>query len=332
MLAPIGGVSHVRVVEPMRALASDPAVRTQISNGRDVPGIPGDAPRIWIFHRPALTGADGLETVRALLRHRYLIVTEFDDHPDYIPILQRPDMWNFRAVHAVQTTTPELADILRRDNDEIAIFPNGVRMLLPPRNHAEPGRLRLFFGGLNREQDWPPYVEALNEVAAEAGDRLHFDIVHDQGLFDALETPHKSFSPMLDYAPYLERLARCDVSFMPLADTPFNRAKSDLKFLEAAAWRVCALASPVVYGASVQDGRTGLLFRDEWELREKLRQLVAQPEQALALGVKARAWVAENRMLAYQVASRVAWYRSLWARREELTRKLLERMPELAEG
>jgi hypothetical protein len=37
-------------------------------------------------------------------------------------------------------------------------------------------------------------------------------------------------------------------------------------------------------------------------------------------------------MLAYQVASRVAWYRSLWARREELTRKLLERMPELAEG
>ena len=47
---------------------------------------------------------------------------------------------------------------------------------------------------------------------------------------------------------------------MPLADTPFNRAKSDLKFIEAGACRVAALASHIVYANSVEDGRTGLLF------------------------------------------------------------------------
>jgi hypothetical protein len=34
-------------------------------------------------------------------------------------------------------------------------------------------------------------------------------------------------------------------------------------------------------------------------------------------------------MLAYQVASRIAWYRSLWARREALTEALRVRMATL---
>jgi hypothetical protein len=37
-------------------------------------------------------------------------------------------------------------------------------------------------------------------------------------------------------------------------------------------------------------------------------------------------------MLAYQVAPRIAWYRSLWARRAELTAALLARVPALAEA
>jgi len=40
--------------------------------------------------------------------------------------------------------------------------------------------------------------------------------------------------------------------------------------------------------------------------------------------------VRRRRMLAYQVADRVAWYRSLWQRRKELGAALLERTPELA--
>jgi glycosyltransferase involved in cell wall biosynthesis len=116
---------------------------------------------------------------------------------------------------------------------------------------------------------------------------------------------------------------------MPLGDTPFNRAKSDLKFIEAGACRVAALASHVVYADSVEDGRTGLLFHDAEELRERLLRLVAMPELAQGLGNAARSYVAGERMLAYQVAQRIAWYRSLWARRVELTDALHARMPNL---
>lgn len=117
---------------------------------------------------------------------------------------------------------------------------------------------------------------------------------------------------------------------MPLQDTLFNRCKSDLKFLEAAAARVVSLASPTVYGRVIEDGRTGMIFRDAAELAARLRRLLSDPADALRMAEAARLYVAERRMLAYQLADRVAWYRSLWGRREQLNRALLSRVPELA--
>ncbi len=105
---------------------------------------------------------------------------------------------------------------------------------------------------------------------------------------------------------------------MPLSDTPFNRAKSDLKFIEAASCRVASIASSVVYGDSIHDGQTGLLFRDPTEFYTRMLRLIAMPEVARELGDAARAYVAQDRMLAYQVAPRIAWYRSLWTRRDAL--------------
>jgi len=257
-------------------------------------------------------------------------VCEFDDHPSGIPVLQRPDIQNFRAVHAVQTSTEPLAAVLRAENPEVRVFRNAASVIPPARNFANPDRMTLFFGGLNRELDWPPYVAALNAVAGFVGERLHFQIVNDRGLFDALETPHKSFTPLCDYATYRDLLSRSEISFMPLADTMFNRCKSDLKFIEASAHRVAALASPVVYGDSVEDERTGFLFADPSQLQQRLARMVAQPDLTRDIAEAARAYVARERMMAYQVAERAAWYWSLWERREELTRALHARVPELS--
>jgi hypothetical protein len=124
-------------------------------------------------------------------------------------------------------------------------------------------------------------------------------------------------------------LGQSEISFMPLGDTWFNRAKSDLKFIEAGACRVASLASHVVYGASIEDGRTGLLFRDAEDLRARLLRLIAMPAMARGLGDAARSYVSAERMLAYQVAPRIAWYRSLWERREELERARQARMADL---
>jgi SAM-dependent methyltransferase len=318
MLAPIGGVSHVRVIYPMRAMFSDASVLIQLGATAEVAPPASDMPRIFVLHRPSLTGEEAAEMVRRLHDGGWLVVTEFDDHPDFFHTMQNADQPSFRAVHAVQTSTPALADVLRRRNPEVRVFPNAIRVLPEVRNFADPNSLTLFFGALNRENDWRPLMPMLNAVAATVGERLRFTVVHDRGFFDALDSPHKTFTPTCDYDTYLSLLGHSEISFMPLGDTWFNRAKSDLKFIEAAACRVAVLASHVVYGNSIEDGRTGLLFRDGEEFRARLLRLIAMPDMAQRLGDEARAYVAAERMLAYQVAPRIAWYRSLWARRAEL--------------
>jgi SAM-dependent methyltransferase len=319
MLHPVGGVSDLRINHPQTALATDPRVLTRVASPGMLPtGAPPEGPNVLILHRPALTGIDGLRRLQRLIADGWMVVTEFDDHPDHFESMQTDANWSFAGVHAVQTSTPAMAEILRERNPEVKIFPNAIYQLPEPRNFQHSDRITVFFGALNREQDSSTLIPVLNDLIGIAGDRLHFSVVHDQGFFDALQTPHKQFAPVCDYATYLRLLGDCEVSLMPLGDTDFNRAKSDLKFIEAGACRVAALASPVVYENVIEDGYTGLIFRTAEELRARLYRLIAVPDDALALGEAARDYVAQNRMMAYQTAERIAWYRSLWERRDEL--------------
>ena len=329
MLAPVGGVSHVRVVHPLQAIGTDPLVEVRLTD-RLLANPPDDGrARIFVLHRPDMSGADGRKMLRAIRDAGWLVVTEFDDHPDFMRGMRDTEQLGFYGVHAIQTSTRPLADVLRARNPEVAIFPNALVALPPVINFADPRSMTLFFGALNREPDWRHLVPAINDVAAKVGARLRFQVVHDRGFFDALESPHKTFMPTCDYDTYMRLLGRSEISFMPLDDNGFNRAKSDLKFIEAGACRVAPLASTVVYSGSIVHEGTGLLFRDVAEFRSHLMRLVAMPDLARQIGDDARGYVTEERMLAYQVEPRIAWYRSLWERRESLTAALDARMAAL---
>ena len=319
MLAPVGGVSHVRVVYPIQAMATDPTVTASVTERVEIGQPEDDTARIFVLHRPALIGEQGHALLRRLTEAGYLIVTEFDDLPDHFEMMRMGGALSFYGAHAVQTSTIAMAEALRPHNPEIAVFPNAVGSLPDVGNFADPNAVTVFFGALNREPDWSPLMPAINAVAGMAGPRVTFQVVHDQAFFDALKTPHKTFTPTCDHETYLRIMGESEICLMPLSDTPFNRAKSDLKFIEAASWRVASLASSVVYGNSIADGQTGLLFRDPVEFHERLQRLVAMPELARELAEAARRYVIDHRMLAYQVAARIAWYRSLWARRETLS-------------
>ncbi len=331
MLTPQGGVSDVRVIEPIRAMRTDSALFGTIANEADFDPRLADSPRIAVLHRPLLLGESGLARLRALLEKGYVIVSEFDDHPQFMEDrgINLEELLTFRGVHAIQTSTAALAEALAPQNPEIEVFRNGIFALPPVNNFNDPDHLTLFFGALNRGADWAPLMPVLNEVARAVGERLRFHVLLDEDFYNALETPHKRFDPMADYATYMRMLGEADIAFMPLADTPFNRAKSDLKFIEAGAARVAALASNVVYAGSVQNGKTGMLFGDPAELRASLLRMLAYPEATRKMADQARAYVAGERMLAYQVTARTQWYRSLWERRAELNEALKARVPEL---
>lgn len=331
-LRPQAGMVEVRMAQPLAAVASLGGIGLRLRHANlDLLRPDPALPRLLIWQRPALRRPEALPQLQRLLANDYVVVVEYDDDPDHWPDIAANGHLTFTGVHAVQVSTDVLAAKLRPHNPELAVFGNALPALPPPPPPRQPQQpLRLFFGALNREADWAPWIATLNRVLAEAPERWQVEVVHDRAFFEALELPARRFTPTCDYPTYRQRLAGCDIAFLPLADTPFNRCKSDLKAVEAGGHGLAPLASPVVYGDSLRDGETGRVFRTEEELAAVLRQWRDDPAAAVAIGARARQWVAGSRLQHHQSAARAAWYRDLWRRRQELTAALLARVPELA--
>jgi SAM-dependent methyltransferase len=329
-LRPQAGMVDVRMLQPLRALTSQASITARVSQGSlELLRADSTLPRLLIWQRPMLTLPESLDRLRLLLRNGYVIVSEYDDDPDRWPAIAAHQHLVFRGVHAVQVSTEPLAAAIRSHNPEVAVFANALDALPAPPPPPGEGPLRLFFGALNREADWAPWIEALNGVFAAAPERWHVEVVHDRAFFEALKLPSRQFTPTCDYATYRRLLGSCQIAFLPLADTPFNRMKSDLKALEAGGHGLAILASPIVYGGSLREGDTGRLFSTTEQLSTALQAWLADPAAARAMGLRARQWVAASRLQQHQAAAREAWYRSLWQRREQLTAELYQRLPQL---
>ena len=93
---------------------------------------------------------------------------------------------------------------------------------------------------------------------------------------------------LLPEGEYLRELAQCDISIAPLADVGFNQYKSQVKYLEAGLLGLCFVASDVVYGTYVDDGRTGFIARDSEGWRAALERLVTDSGLRRHVGAAAR--------------------------------------------
>ena len=263
-----------------------------------------------------------------------ILLQEIDDHPIISEKIVQDDYFTFRAVSAVQTSTKYLADFLRQYNPYVYLFENQLAELPAQRSYDMPSdRVTIFFGALNRRPDWEPLMPAINEAIRRYGDRLYFRVVSDHGFYQELQTEAKVFSGgmkdgfiVAPYDRYMEELHASDIALLPLNDTEFNRAKSDLKFIEAAGNGAAVLASPTVYAGSVRDGETGLIFRSPKEFAQKLNLLIKRADLRRTLAENAYRYVAEHRLLAQHLDDYIAAYREMFARREELERERLQRV------
>jgi hypothetical protein len=331
-LDPQAACVDVRVSEPLAFMATVPGVATQARAGREgIRVISTGESKILLLQRRIFTYPGDLTSLRKAVDAGYVTVTEIDDHPDFFPVFAENRYLSFRGVHAIQTSTETLAAFLRQFNPNVAVFGNHMAELPPPRKFSADQPPTIFFGALNREPDWTPIMPALNRVL-ERRPETRVEVIHDRAFFDALTTAHKRFTPTCPYPAYQAILGQADICLMPLEDKQFNRAKSDLKFLEAAAFGAVAFASPVVYASTIEDGRTGILFRNRQEFEARLTDLIDDLARRHAIARAAYDWVKANRLLAQHFPAQLAWYRTLVAERERLTDELKARLPEMFGG
>ena len=293
------------------------------------PPASAETPRIMVLQRPAPPrDLDAWRnSILAHAREGWITVMEFDDHPGLTAKANNrqvlPADWiRFSCVHAVQTTTPLLADLFRQYNPETRLFPNAAfRLEAFPENLPK----RVFYGALSRGAHAVEVARALAPaIAAFPG--VEFVVVGDRNVFDALPTTRKRYHEIVGYEDYLKLMGSCAVSLSPIETGDLHAAKSDAKFLDAAARGVLTIASPTVYAAVIRHGENGLLAPEIDDWAPLLIQALGDDEARRAMARAAWAYVGRERMFAQQVTARHDWYRDLWARREALTAAMVARV------
>ena len=331
--------ARVRLREPHAFCMTEPGVRYGESGSREPLNLSRFAAfgrKILIRQRTNYKLPDlARQQIRLLMKNGFLVLFELDDDPArWQAGYEQADWLDLRGSHACQVSTPTLAELVREYNPHVKVFRNELRELPPPRDYREDGPVTVFFGALNRQEDWKDIMPAINEAARKYGAGLRFRVLADKEFFEALETEHKEFlgdegycnGDFAPYPVYCSVLHSADISLLPLRDTSFNRMKSDLKFIESAGHGAAVLASPTVYEATLRDGETGLFYRSPGEFAERLRLLVEDRPRRLELAEAAYRYVARERLLSQHYEDRLAWYEELFARREELDRELLARL------
>jgi ubiquinone/menaquinone biosynthesis C-methylase UbiE len=331
IMAPLA-CDRVRVLEPDQFSATIPGVRTVSSvKSADLGIARPEEEKIFIWQRGSLQ-LDELAKIQALLAKDYLIIAEMDDDPHRWPEHEQNQFLTYRACHGIQTTTEPLAAFFRTINPNVAVFPNQLAYLPPPREYRQNNTVKLFFGALNRQADWQAILPTLNQVLADYGEQIAAQVIHDREFFEALAITNKVFEPFCDYERYQALLRTCDIALLPLNPTAFNSMKSDLKFIECAGHGVTVLASPTVYEASIQSGETGLIYNSLTEFSAQLRQLIENPSFRQQLANNAYQWVKQNRLLAQHYRQRRDWYCQMRDELPRLTQELWQRVPELRQN
>jgi glycosyltransferase involved in cell wall biosynthesis len=103
--------------------------------------------------------------------------------------------------------------------------------------------------------------------------------------------------PSVEFKSFYQMFSQLDacVGLAPLIPIPFNRAKSNLKFLEYSAQRIATVASNFgPYADTIIDGETGLLVSDNKDWYDKIKYLLDNDDIRSKMIDKAYDYVREN--------------------------------------
>jgi len=165
---------------------------------------------------------------------------------------------------AVSVSTGELAKALKAYNRNIHLLPNLIDDgLFRGRDRKPGGPVVIGYSGTpTHTTDLEFISSALERIAVKYGDQVAFRFL---GCATDRLAALPGFSSLpfdLDYRSYARKLgeAGIDIAVVPLADTPFNRCKSNIKWLEFSACGIPGVYSNLPpYSGSIRDGETGIL-------------------------------------------------------------------------
>ena len=236
-----------------------------------------------------------LDIIARAHRKRIPLLYETDDilfdipveHPDFLFYQAAAPMIFLTMLEAdrVITSTPYLKEKLKVFHPDVQVVPNSLDdrfWKLEDRQDVKEtnGTVTIgYFGTHTHRNDLEMIQPVLLDVLEQFGNRVLLKIwggCRPPGLADhpRVELVNEG---IFDYARFAEHIQKQQVDFWiaPLADRPFNRAKSAIKFLEYSATGSPGIFTRIdPYEAVVKDGENGFLASDPFEWTTHLSQLI----------------------------------------------------------
>jgi 2-polyprenyl-3-methyl-5-hydroxy-6-metoxy-1,4-benzoquinol methylase/glycosyltransferase involved in cell wall biosynthesis len=219
------------------------------------------------------------------------------------------------ASDAVQYSVPELQRLYGALNPRGRVLVNQVMAPPPLRAAKASPAVSIGWGGsAGHLEDLAEVAPALVAfVLAQPSVTLHL-MCSDKiwQLFDALPAERKRRTAVGSIDDYYAFVSGLDIGIAPNQDRGFNRARSDVKFLEYAAFGAVPVVQRLApYENSVVHGENGFLFASTPELIELLGRLVADPAERQRVRERAHAYVVQQRLQSAHAAERLAFYAEL---------------------
>jgi glycosyltransferase involved in cell wall biosynthesis len=258
---------------------------------------------VVVFQRPS-HAASARAIEYALSRGKRVVVDIDDDlwtiHPSNpaFPVWNgtgRLDVLRFclSAAHMVTVATDDLVSVVRPMNRNVTVIPNMLPAgHWPPQGvrRKEPSPLVVGWAGSSSHS---VDLDVLAGTVETLLDRYPNVEVAIAGMEKVPFRPHERlrFVKPVMIEEYPLTLSKFDIGMIPLADSRFNRCKSDLKFLEYSMIGIPSVASKVApYEGSVNHGVNGFLARNPKDWLKHLSRLIEDPELRDSMGQAARAF------------------------------------------
>jgi glycosyltransferase involved in cell wall biosynthesis len=193
-------------------------------------------------------------------------------------------IWAMQQCDGVTVSTQRLATIVRSFTSKpVIVVPNAIdlpwfRKIVSATKRQVPGLTIGWAGGRRHDRDVEDMATAWGRVAS-TNPAVTFVV---QGWYPPVIEQHVGIDrlvklPWMPLETYPSGLAQIDIGCCAVADTPFNRPKSNIKAMEYAAAVAAVVASPTLYGSLIEQGVSGYLVEgaDEWE--DALSQMIERP-------------------------------------------------------
>ncbi|MBC8017590.1 MAG: glycosyltransferase, partial [Verrucomicrobia bacterium] len=194
---------------------------------------------------------------------------------------------------AITVSTPQLKEAFSRFNSNVFVLPNMLDYsLFHPVSNRNDTKITIGFCGTNTHAlDLSLIDDAIFRIAQTYGDKVDFLFMGYAGQHHAKLPGFRYVDFELGYQSYAQKLAglNIDIALIPLEDNPFNRCKSNIKWLEYSACGYAGVYADLApYNTSVEHGRTGLLVgNNPQQWYEAISLLIENPDLRRSIAANA---------------------------------------------